>query len=178
MFSQTVLGAPNFYYESFFKEISSYSDVSGINGLKIAVLIAKSERIDMYQSLVCVDNSKFEKFIIEFKSFLSRHEQTTNYQIGNNLLLFYYGQTYFDLMAFIQCFQGIDSEKLLEAISDLVVMKRINPENNSMNGYSGLSLLAMQKNYLEQIKSYEHLSFFKSFKMSDLYMKSKELLGK
>jgi len=178
MFSQTVLGAPNFYYESFFKEISSYADVSSIDGLKIAVLIAKSERIDMYQSLVCVDNSKFEKFIIEFESFISRYEQLTDYQIENNLMLFYYGQTYYDLMAFVQCYKGINSGKLLEAISDLVVMNKINPENNTMNAYCGLSLLAMQRNYLEQIKSYEHLIFFKSFKMSDLYLKSKKLLGK
>lgn len=178
MFSQTVLGAPNFYYSSFFKEISSSPQLANINGLKMAKLIAQFERVDMYQSLVCIDNSKFDVFTTEFKSFLSNYAQATNYNISNNLLLFYYGQTYFDLIAFIQSFRGIENRKLIESINNLVAMNKMNPENDLMKGYCGISLLAMQKDYLDKVNSYQHLRFFNTFNMSNLFLKSKELLGK
>jgi cysteine peptidase C11 family protein len=178
MFSQTVLGAPNFYYTSFFREISISSELAHISGLKMAELIAQFERADMYQSLVCIDNSKFDTFTKEFKSFLGNYTIATDYRISNNLLLFYYGQTYFDLISFIESFQGIDNRKLIVSINELVVMNKINPENNLMQGYCGISLLAMQKDYLEKVKIYEHLAFFNSFYMSNLFLKSKELLGK
>jgi len=175
MFSQTTLGVPNYYYETFFKTVSTTAP-NNLNGHGMAELIANSERSDMYQSLVCVDNSRFDRFSASFESFLSNYQNVMNYQINNNQLLFYYGQIYFDLESFIRSFKGVDTSELIESLHDLIVMNKINPASNSMQGYSGLSLLAMQKDYLDQIGNYDHLSFFKTFRMNELFIRSMHLL--
>ena len=177
MFSQTVLGAPNFYYRGFFEEISR-SDLYTLTGLQLSQIIVGHERIDMYQSLVTINNEAFPKLERELKAFIRQRERATAYEILNNRVLFYDGQTYFDLKAFIECFQGVESTDLLKAIDELVVMNKINPSDQTMSKHSGISLMAMQKDYLQKLEKYGHLRFFQEFPMAELYHTSTHLLGK
>ena len=83
--------------------------------------------------------------------------------------MFYDGETYFDLKSFINAFDGIEKEELIAALHNLIVMNRINPERNTMQGYSGLSLLAMQKDYLDKVTKYSHLRFFQEFSLEPFF---------
>lgn len=177
MFSQTTLGAPNFYYASFFKSLSKVN-VEKLTGIDLARSIVDFERDDMYNSLVCIDNARFDSFELELHNFLNAYKDLTKYDINQNRPLFYYGQSYWDLVAFIKSFEGISSEELLKSIEELIVMNKINPKHDNMKGYCGLSILAMNKNYLEQIENYGHLNFFNAFNTKDFYLKSLTLLKK
>ena len=177
MFSQTILGAPNFYYTSFFKSLSN-SNMANLSGADLANKIVDFERDDMYSSLVCVDNSHFDAFELELNRFLTDFSNLHQYDINQNLPLFYYGQHYWDLVSFINSFEGAADVRLLEAIDRLVVMNKINPNNESMKEYAGLSILAMNKTYLELIEQYDHLQFFNTFNTKEFYKKAKALLKK
>jgi hypothetical protein len=177
MFSQTTLGAPNFYYTPFFKSLTN-SDIGKLTGIDLARSIVDFEREDMYSSLVCIDNSRFDSFELAFDNFLNAYEDLHKYEVGQNLSLNYYGQRYWDLVAFIKSFEGVSSEGLLKGIDDLVVMHRINPKYGNMQGYCGISTLAMNRNYLQEIAQYNHLRFFKAFNTRGFYEKSVRLLKK
>jgi len=120
MFSQTILGAPNYYYTPLFRLLSGM-EISKLKGVDIARIITDNFREDMYYSLVCTDNSFFDSFEKELTSFLSQSENLSEYQISNNLPLSYYGQSYWDLVAFIKSFKGIDYDPLLKTIEELIV---------------------------------------------------------
>jgi hypothetical protein len=177
MFSQTTLGAPNFYYSSLFKALSN-EDIANINGLDLAKKIVDFEREDMYYSLVCVDNNRFASLESELSIFFSAYESLNKYNVNHNKPLFYDGQSYWDLVAFIESFEGVPNENLLNAIDELIVLNQINIKYKKMNGFCGLSLLAMNQSYLAQIEKYSHLNFFQSFNTKDFYLKSKELIAK
>lgn len=177
MFSQTTLGAPNFYYSSFFKSLSKV-DVAKLNGIDLASSIANFEREDMYNSLVCTDNARFDSFELELNNFLNAYKNLRKYDLNQNRPLFYDGQSYWDLVAFIRSFEGVSSEGLLNTIDELIIMNKINPKYENMKGYCGLSILAMNKDYLGQIEKYSHMSFFNSFNTKDFYKKSVSLLKK
>ena len=81
-------------------------------------------------------------------------------------------------MAFIKSFKGVNYEPLLKTIEELIVMNKVNSKFSDMDDYSGLSLLAMQNTYLEQIDKYKHLIFFKTFDTKNFYKQSVILFKK
>ncbi len=166
MYSQVLIGAPNYYYAQVLKDLSNGK--GSFDGLAIAKSIMQQERDDMYTSLTCINNSKIDAFQSEFKSFIINTSGPNPYT-NNNRVLKYNGESFFDLGTFVQCFKGLDSEDLLQSIRDLVVLRQFSNSGSKMKDYSGISILAPGDGNQKEIEQYKHLQFFKEFDMNLIY---------
>jgi len=159
--SQTVLGAPNYYYTNMLSDISNHPHR---NGLDVANLITQYERDDMYNSYTCLNNSKFETFRRKFNTLLS--------SVQNRIVLSsepisksYAGENYWDIVNFLIKID-LDGDKvksrneLIKFIEkELIVIYKKNPKIKWIDKYSGLSIGSS----LEHNK-YKSMLFFKEFK--------------
>ena len=144
-----------------------------MNGFDIAKLIVENEREDMYYSYVCTKNSNFDSFAMEFKKLLSSSD-SIEFNLYNNLPLEYYDERYWDSIAFLKSLEDISTTEIQSVISDsLIVLNRINSAYSTIDGYSGLSFLALNKDYLDRIDAYKHLSFYQTFDMKAFYNRLK-----
>lgn len=176
MASQAELGAPNFYYTSFFEALSKSSTMEITD---IAKSIMKQESADMYNSLTCIDNSSFPEFGKKFRALIESisSNTTAEFQRDERYVLHYYNQTYYDLIAFLQGLQL--KEKKQAALRDdliafikakLIVLHQVEPSKKLLfENYCGVSLFMMSRGYPEKNAAYQHMSFFREFDMNRVY---------
>ena len=163
MFSQVVMGAPNYYYEKTLKYLAQNPN---LKGNKIAEQIVANERDDMYNSYVCVDNIKFDSLKIHFNAFLQSFNKITKIELNKKGLIQYgyYHENYWDIKSFLNnLVLNKNSEKrknilLNYILNELIVFNHPNPKRPFMNKYSGLSMFAFTNN--NYLTSYKHLHFF------------------
>ncbi len=168
MFSQAVMGAPNLYFEQFLTEISQLTNPD-ISGLQLSKLIARTESPQMYQSLTCIKNQHFDAFDIAFQNFITQCRYAESFSFSEQLVQLYDGETYFDLAEYFKAFGGLDQGELFHLLNKLIVMNEISPENHTMKGFCGLSLVGPGNGYPIKLKQYSHLTFFNKFDMLKVY---------
>jgi len=162
--SQNELGAPNYYYAGLFNYLKNNDYLTGD---AIAQKIAEFERSDMYFSYTCVNNAKINSFVKELNDFIYLLAEKDSIYIHIDSLeqIYYYGETHWDLASFVFHINEADSsllkkrQKLLNALSTLVVFHHVNSTNNKMNGYCGISILAPKaKDYNARFEGMEFFS--------------------
>ena len=167
MASQNELGAPNYYYEKLFNDLS----VNPHTELEVAQKLVGYERTDMFYSVTCVNNSAFvetKKLFVAFLATLGEQLQLAS----PPLMLSYYRQTYWDLISFLNLLtldndiQKVARQRLVTQIEkDLIVFHKKNENNDTMHDYSGISLVLLST---EKAASFSHLQFFKDFNTAGL----------
>ena len=173
MASQTELGAPNYYYPAFFRELSEHTEMSV---REVVDKIASAERPDMYNSLTCIDNSKMKAFRDLFNRFILSLPKNTLYSLTPEYFVRYDNEVYYDLIAFLNGIQPTDKtsltlrKKLIQLIrSDLIFFHQTEPGKvNAFGHYCGVSILPLSAHYSEKRKQYGHLRFFSDFKVHQL----------
>lgn len=171
MFSQVVLGAPNYYYEKMLKYVAQNPNLSAYN---IAEQIVINEREDMYNSYVCIDNNKFDSLKIHFNAFIRSFNHTDKIGLYKSRLMQYnyYDEYYWDIKSFLN---SQESDKNTEAkketllnfiLNELIIFNKPNPAYPIMDKYCGLSIFAFI-NEKYNLK-YSHLQFFKDIKIKKI----------
>jgi len=171
LFSQFVLGAPNYYYEKVFKELSA-QQING--GLELAQSITKNDSLNMYYSYTCIENQHLKSFMDQFKLY-AKHMgasslKRTNGQLHNTV---YAHEEHWDFGSLIGAFEAkYDTTSVLNDLkrkyNDLIAFIRVNPSKNIVHPFSGMSVLAF--NEIGYMKKYTHLRFFKDVNLK-LYRK-------
>lgn len=124
---------------------------------------------------ICVDNSAFKKFDLLFDKTVSFvKDGKADFDTNDLLILFYADEMYWDLQSFLSAMRTDMCEMQTFLQDKLVVMNAISSSSKDMKEYSGVSLLAMTKNYVTKVRDYDHLQFFQKFDMALLYS---ELIG-
>jgi len=177
MFSQNILGAPNYYYQNMLKSVSNKT---AMKGEELAITIAENDRSDMYYSFTCVDNQKLDSFGFYFNKFIYsvQPDERFSVSIWDILEIEYGDQLYWDIVSLLNQLKttNIETEanrqKLIDyLINEAVIFHKINPTNNLMKPYCGLSVLANDnENYYTL---YNHLNFYKKVKIKGLMRKIK-----
>jgi hypothetical protein len=164
LYSQTNLGAPNYYYTRFFETLSKNPE---IELPQLSKLIADYERSDMYYSYSCIDNNTFKKFVVDFGNLISEFSKQPENRIRHESVQRYYyeNETYYDLKSFLSNLDASDptlkkAKQLSEYFTDKVlVFNKINPQYDKMKQACGMNILAPLK--LEYYKKYENLEWFR-----------------
>jgi cysteine peptidase C11 family protein len=173
MASQTELGAPNYYYPAFFRELSEHPEMSARD---VAHKIVTAEQPDMYNSLTCIDNSKMKAFRDLFNKFILSLPKNTLYSLTPEYFVRYDNEVYYDLIAFLDSIQTTNKtslalrKKLIQQIrSDLIFFHRTEPGKvNTFGHYCGVSILPLSAHYSEKQSLYRHLRFFSDFNVHQL----------
>ncbi len=159
--SQTVLGAPNYYYKNLFEDICNNPNKSGLD---IANLICDYEREDMYNSYTCLSNSKLLEFKAKYRRFIDYYQNQLSI-ISEPISVNYLGEDYWDIISFLCQIKVSDSvrikirNELIDFIeNELIVIHKQNPKKGWIGKYSGLSITPPSK-----FGKYEHLLFFHDF---------------
>ncbi|MGK7886851.1 MAG: clostripain-related cysteine peptidase [Crocosphaera sp.] len=99
--SQFLLGAPNYYYERFLKNLENIK-----SGLDAGRLIIESERSDMYYSLTLVTNQYLKQIPLKFSKVIESLLYIDRKQINVlNLPIFYYAdERYCDILTWLKYF--------------------------------------------------------------------------
>ena len=84
MYSQLVMGAPNYYYENTLKYVFNNQNT---NGDEIARQIVKNESLSMYNSYSCIDNSKMDSMAYYFNDFINSVNEIKRIEIYDSLLV-------------------------------------------------------------------------------------------
>ena len=142
--SQDLLPAPGYYYT---KVISALSKQNIKSGSQLADLIIQSEKESMYYSLSLIDNSRWDTWLSYLDEYV-KELQMKSYQLASNKIkiLVYEGQSYFDFSSLVVATtnnQSIPKSALsFQSNTKNALQKRlyINPGNNRMKDYSGLSI--------------------------------------
>ncbi len=144
--SQDLLPAPGYYYT---EVISTLGEIEIDSGDQLADLIVSAEREDMYYSLTLINNAKWPiwtRNLDKYTKTLSKIK--CDLKSSEIKLLLYEGQTYFDISSLIVAaesnnltLKGAEKFNLISA-QRLIKKLYINPNNNRLKGYSGLSLLS------------------------------------
>ncbi len=172
MFSQVLLGAPNYYYKNTLKYVSNNSKLKAYN---IAKQIAKNEREDMYGAYICIENSKFDSLKVLFNDFIYSLEKKDKIALKNKSILKYdyYSVQYWDLRSFLNNLNldensQLKKDVLLNFISnDLIIFNITNPQYERMKKYLGLSIFAFSNN--DYLDSYKNLQLFEDIKLKGIY---------
>jgi Clostripain family len=145
MASQTLVPLPNMYYGNTMK----WLDAGGVTtGKALAEGIVENERSDMYYSYTLVNNGHWKQWAsLWIKYNRSTQEQKIELKRDSLLTISYSTDFYFDMVSLlksirinnkqpgtVQTFIDFTNNKLIERLY-------LNPENNKMNGYSGISIL-------------------------------------
>jgi hypothetical protein len=144
--SQSLVPLPNLYYANTLKELD---EVKIKTGEQLAGAIVKYERDDMYYSYTLVDNSQWNKWLSSW-SIYNKIIAKENVELKKDSLLTisYSTDLYFDLESLLRSIRINgkipDAGKNLITITNQHLLKvhYLNPKNNKMNGYSGISILS------------------------------------
>jgi hypothetical protein len=175
MASQSELGAPNFYYTSFFKALAK---APAMTSYEVAKSIMTHESHDMYNSLTCIDNLAFPGFKKRFNALIERIPAAKlDFLRSEQYVLHYYGQTYYDLVGFLKGLEltnekhaKMRDEFIAYIKNDLIVWHQVERSKEQMyKAYCGLSLFSISRGYREKTGDYKHIQFFRDFDMNRLY---------
>ena len=165
---QKLLGAPNFYYKNLLKHAHQNPEITGRN---ISKIIAVFDRTNMFESLTCINNSKFEKVILEFQFLVEKLEKRREIVFSRAPVNFDYAtDRYWDLIDFLDCLDlKRNSEKkardrIKAGITDgLIEFKYV--DASKTDTYSGISIAALSK---DRIKAFSHMRFYDDFGLDRL----------
>lgn len=170
--SQSILYAPNCYYQNLFNDVSNCLVESGLD---VAKLICEYEEENMYRSYTCINNSKFEEFKIMFNYFIAEIQKDEKIILKFEPISYSYANEYYwDLISFLSNIELIEQNKirirdeLLEFIRhELISIYKKNPQKIWVSNYSGLSITSPQRDGSLKSEKYKHLLFFKEFKVNN-----------
>jgi hypothetical protein len=165
--SQNKLGAPNYYYPGLFRKMKSEIPT---NGKELAAWIVENEAPSMYYSQTCIDNAKFPAFEQSWKSFWDSTESVRP-DITAMQIVIYDGVFYWDLKLLLENLDTVRSAEVLNALNNLIVFHHVNPQNDLMKEYCGLSILGIKPTSMELFRQYRHLHFFDRFGMEQVIRK-------
>ncbi len=174
--SQTVLGAPNYYYESLFHFLESSPESDGAN---VASKIIEFERDDMYNGYVVTDNSAMRELPAKLDplidSILTADTKALDLTALDNYSHFYMNEKLVDALALFQTLNNQSNAPALPLAKFTAFYRKklIHQFQNSPHTkyphYSGLScLLPRTQKHLAQ---YDYLDLFSDSKLSKLYMR-------
>lgn len=162
--SQKLLGAPNYYYEALFNYVHRHPELMGNH---LGRIIASRDREDMFESLTCIDNSKFGKVKADFRRLATELNKRGEVTFSRAPMHFDYGNDrYWDLIDFLDCLDlknqsEINSRDTLKtSINELIESKFVH--QNRPDNFSGISIAALSK---DRVRSYWHMQFYKDFRM-------------
>lgn len=165
--SQKLLGAPNYYYEGLFNYAHNHPE---LNGDHLGLIIPSRDRQDMFESLTCIDNSKFAKVKSDFKTLVSELNQRGEISLTRHPKYFdYSNDRYWDLIDFLDCLNLKTNEEktardnLKTSIQELIDRKYV--PNGLTDIYCGISIAALSK---DRIRAYWSMRFYRDFKMDRL----------
>ncbi|MFB2981145.1 clostripain-related cysteine peptidase [Microseira sp. BLCC-F43] len=179
LYSQLVLGAPNYYYESLFEFLGRHPE---INGGQLAEKIMEFERSDMYHSYTVTNNlavrdlpAKINPLIEEILS-----SNTDNIKIGEIKSYNYMSDRFVDAVAFFEAIAN-QSDANKQKCQDFVdsikksIIHKFYPNQTMLQGepdyknFSGLGrFLPGNRQALEQ---YRYLPVFSDLKLSEMFDK-------
>ncbi len=165
MFSQFVLGAPNYYYRNAFQKLSLNPEVSGE---QLAMDIATNDSLFMYYSYSCVNNSNWESVNTSLNQYLGEYSTYNLKRVKSKIRnTKYMDQLHWDFVSLINNFslkrKGRKSAReLAESIQkDLITFNLQNPRVPQIKGFSGISILAFTEK--DNFENYQNLQFYQDF---------------
>ncbi len=162
--SQSLLGAPNYYYGDL---LESLEKQPFIEGNTLGERIVDFEDSTMYSTLTCVNNSAFKKVRFHFRNYIREIDKRDDLAFTKTPIGVPYGvDYYFDLIDFLNVINSTEPSEiqarkaLKEAIqNDLIEFVRISPMATDQ-GYCGVSIAALSKQRLED---FDHMRFYRDF---------------
>jgi len=111
-----------------FAKISNEAEIETIDVIKT---IVGNDTYNMYDSYTCIDNSKLDSFYVQFAAFIHLMNKNDLKLLSTPKEVFYYGQTYWDLVSFLENI-GLHDDTLLNMRKELVefLKKRLIILNN------------------------------------------------
>jgi hypothetical protein len=166
MASQSLVPLPNLYYANTMKLL----DAGGVqSGKQLADAIVKNERADMYYSYTLINNSHWKKWLSKWNAYTQAiRKEKLELKRDSLLSISYSTDFYFDLDRLLKAIhingQTPDTAKNLIPFTShyLVENLYLNPKNDKMNGYSGISILSPFSNKSGELslqKSAPYLDF-------------------
>lgn len=143
--SEFPIGAPNYYYTAVMDFVGENPEAKGN---EVARRIVQHDRLSMYRSFTCIDNSKFDEFAKLLDDFIESIKEKEKLQVNPKRVMShaYANEPYFDLlslMAHLDVGAEIERGKLHPLISfvktQLIDFHISNPESMVYN-FSGLSV--------------------------------------
>jgi len=167
--SQTLLGAPNFYYSKMLTEVNANPQ---IDGKALAGIIARSEAPEMYSSLTCVDNSAFKTVRKAFVNYVRQVDKRDDLAFVKAPLSLTYGNDRsWDLISFLEAINSKKEvefaarQKLIDALQkELLVFVEQSP-NAIDEGFSGISIATLSQ---QRLNDFSQMRFYKDFKIKRL----------
>lgn len=164
---QKLLGAPNYYYRELIQYAHNYPEVATI---EMCSSVALYDHRNMFESLTCIDNSKFECVKENFQNFVSKMEKRKALSFTQAPRHFdYANDRYWDLIDFLDCLDlNRKSERqarivLKTSIQELIAFHYKSHQNN--DAFSGISIAALSK---ARIHAYWHMQFYRDFNLDRL----------
>jgi Clostripain family len=180
--SQLLLGAPNYYYEGFFKCLNKPL----INGYDAAIAIIESESSDMYHTLTLVDNKAIKNLTPKLSRLIKLllDNRTIRIDISTLSTIHYFGEQCCDvLLLFRELSQNIkqasnafiELENFLK--SSVIAQYKTGGElygsrrfrNNNFQKFCGLSLYLPETK--QDIYRYSSLALYQKLDLVNLYRK-------
>lgn len=169
--SQTVLGAPNYYYE---RLLGSLVDNPYITGAELAARVMKFERDDMYNGYTVTDNQALAILPSKIEPLVEAilRSGLTTVRISELDSYDYAGYRLVDAVAFFRLLAtqtGVDPRTLDGFVSFLttsVICRYRESPKTRYRGLSGLSLLLPSSR--EQLERYSYMEAFSELKLIDL----------
>jgi len=155
--SQTVLGAPNYYYQGLF---SAFSNQTISTGYDVAELIVNNERYDMYNSYTLIDNAKMRNLYNLFSVFINQIQNNNTVLTSIPLYINYYDESYLDIISILENIPETEyRNRLMEYIkNELITIYKINPcLSGTMNEFSGLSISGVTDDKYDRLEFYKLL---------------------
>jgi len=144
------------------------------SGKALARMIVNHEREDMYYSQTLVDTKAFGAFTTAWGGMISRLKKDSRAWKSHGMKIILYNEVlYWDIERFVSGFQVVYQDQtfqsVVRAMGELIIFHHVNPANDMMKMYCGLSIMAMTTRYDEVLKRYGRLKFFQTFDMRGLY---------
>lgn len=170
--SQTILGAPNYYYERLFQYISNYPQ---LNGKQLAEKIRQFEGSDMYSSYTVTSNRSFSKIPEKLNPVIDLILLSDSQLINKSKIKIYayMNEQYVDVVEFFQSItaQAIgDTEKLHDFIAFLneSMIYMVNQGVRHTNfSFSGLGMFLPSNR--EELEQYRYLPIYSNLKLVELF---------
>ncbi|MFB8792158.1 MAG: clostripain-related cysteine peptidase [Potamolinea sp.] len=178
--SQLNLGAPNYYYEGFLRQLNK----SSIGGREAAIAIMESERVDMYHTLTLVDNRALDNIPAKLsrlmQPLLSKELHTVD--LSSLSTIYYLGEQCCDLLtlfryllknihqasnAFAEFTEFINSSVIASYKTGGELYSSRNFNKNKSDKLCGLSLYLPQTRLA--ILNYSSLALYQGVDLVSLY---------
>jgi len=164
MYSQTILGAPNYYYEGVLKKVG---EDKNLTGQEIGELIAKEDALSMFNSYTCINNHHIGDLAQKYTEFIDIVSKSS-FKIDESKIISYEysGEYYWDMISFVNSINSTDStqfitqkENIKKTLNKTISFNIKNPSKEFVNDYSGISIYSP---YNFEIKKYSNLKLFKN----------------